>query len=126
MNGQWTFMDPEGRVVARQIAGGRVESMLASILPQNTEVLPYVALPPLVPQTVSRFQGRAALLQAGYLDAIESYMANPATPRLTKIAWEDAQDWERNSPTVLAMLQLLGLSSAQGDQLFITAKGIRA
>ena len=125
MNTQWTFMDADGRVVARDV-GGKIESMLAASLPPDTDVLPYVAPAAPVPQAVSRFQGRAALLQAGYLDAIESYMANPATPRLTKIAWEDAQDWERNSPTVLAMLQLLGLSAAQGDQLFITAKGIRA
>jgi hypothetical protein len=126
MNTQWTFMDPEGRVAGRQISGGRIESMLAANLPPNTDVLPYVAPAPLVPKSVSRFQGRAALLQAGYLDAIEAYMANPATQRLTRIAWEDAQDWERNSPTVLAMLALLGLSEAQGNQLFIVAKGITA
>jgi hypothetical protein len=126
MNGQWTFMDPEGRVVARQIAGGRIESMLFSSLPPNTEVLPYVAPPPPVPKSVSKFQGRAALHLAGYLTAVQAYMDNPATPVLTKLAWEDAQEWERNSPTVLALLLLLGLSPTQGDQLFITAKGITA
>lgn len=125
MSGQWFYVDAQNSVVARQSPDGRVESTLAFNLPPGSAVLPYVATE-IVPKSVSRFQGRTALLRAGYLDAVEAYMAAPSTPRETKIAWEDAQDWERNSPTVLAMLQLLGLSASQGDQLFITAKGIKA
>lgn len=126
MNSQWTYMDAENRVVARQTADGRIESMLATSLPQGVVVQPYSAQAAPVPKSVSKFQGRAALHLAGHLATIQTYMDNPATPVLTKLAWEDAQDWERESPTVIAMLQLLGLTPAQGDQLFITAKGIKA
>lgn len=75
--------------------------------------------PPL--QTVSKFQAKVALLSAGLLDTVETYMAAASTPRITKLAWAEAQEFKRGSPTVLAMAALLGLSSAQIDQLFVDA-----
>ncbi len=84
-----------------------------------------VAAPP-VPQSVTRFQARAALLQAGLLDAVETLMADPATPALARLAWTDAQEFRRTSPTVQAMAGALGLSDAQIDALFTSAVGIEA
>ncbi|XVJ69953.1 MAG: hypothetical protein HEQ39_10045 [Rhizobacter sp.] len=81
---------------------------------------------PFVPQSVSAFQGAMALHQSGLLSTVQAYMDSQAASIEAKLAWQRAGDWERNSPTVLAMLQLLGLSAAQGDQLFIAAKGIKA
>lgn len=78
------------------------------------------------PQTVTRFQARAALMQAGLLDDVEALMANPATPAIQRLAWADAQEFRRSSPTVAAMAAALGLSSAQVDALFEQAAGIEA
>lgn len=78
------------------------------------------------PQAVTRFQARAALLQAGLLDQVNTMMADPGTPAIAKLAWQDAQEFRRNSPTVLAMAAALGLSDVQLDQLFTTAAGIEA
>lgn len=75
---------------------------------------------------VSRFQARAALHMAGLLTQIEALMADPATPVLTRLAWQDAQVFRRDSPTVAAMSAALGLSSAQVDDLFATASQITA
>jgi hypothetical protein len=82
--------------------------------------------PPAVPPSVSRFQARAALADAGLLSQVETLMADAATPLRTKLAWTDAQDFERSSPTVASMAAALGLTDTQLDQLFVTAKGIVA
>jgi hypothetical protein len=82
--------------------------------------------PPQVPQSVTRFQAKAALLGAGLLEQVEAYMAMPDTPMVTKLAWTDTQDFERASPTVAGLSALLGLTSEQVDELFITASGISA
>ena len=93
------------------------------------EIAPYVAPPPLptpVPPEVSRFQARAALLQTGFLADVQAYMDDPATDPFVRIAWQDAQVFKRNSPTVLALSSLLGLNSDQLDSLFIEASQIQA
>lgn len=82
--------------------------------------------PPGPPQVVSRFQARAALHLAGLLDQVEALMADPATDTLARLAWTDAQEFRRTSPTLLAMSSALSLTDAQLDQLFITAAGIDA
>lgn len=81
---------------------------------------------PTVPQVVSRFQARAALHLAGLLDDVETLMASPDTPILAKLAWADAQEFKRNSPTVQTMAAAIGLTEAQIDELFTTAAGIDA
>ena len=73
---------------------------------------------------VSRFQARAALHLAGHLPAVESAIA--AADPITQMAWKDAQEFRRNSPTILAMASALGMSDAQVDDLFIAASEIVA
>ena len=84
--------------------------------------------PPLkgVPQAVTRFQARAALHLAGLLPRIEALMADPSTDQLARLAWTDAQEFRRQSPTMLSMAATLGLTDAQLDALFTTAAGIEA
>jgi hypothetical protein len=80
----------------------------------------------IVPQSVTRFQAKAALLGAGLLEQVEAYMALHDTPMVTKLAWTDTQDFERASPTVAGLSALLGLTSEQVDELFVTASSISA
>lgn len=79
-----------------------------------------------VPQSVSRFQARAALHQAGLLDQVEGLMVDPSTPILARLAWSDAQEFKRSSPTIASMAQALGLGDADVDALFISAATIDA
>lgn len=81
---------------------------------------------PVVPQVVSRFQARAALHLAGLLDDVEALMTAPDTPALAKLAWADAQEFERRSPTIAALAGAVGLTEQDIDALFITAAGIKA
>jgi len=91
----------------------------------NSQTVP-VTKPVQVPQSVSRFQARAALHNAGKLAAVETLMAAAETPMLMKLAWQDAQEFQRSSVTVSAMASALGLSAAQTDALFIAAAQITA
>ena len=80
----------------------------------------------LIPQSVTRFQARAALHLAGLLGSVEAMMALPETDALAKLAWQDASEFQRNSPTVLAMASALGMSETQLDDLFVQASKITA
>lgn len=75
---------------------------------------------------VSRFQARAALHLAGLLEAVETLMQSPDTPALARLAWQDAQEFRRTSPTVQTLASALGLTDAQLDELFAVAAGIEA
>ena len=87
---------------------------------------PYQPPPATVPQSVTRFQARASLHLAGLLPQVEALMSDPATDPIARIAWQDAQEFRRQSPSVLAMAQALGLSEQQLDQLFTTAASLEA
>ena len=82
--------------------------------------------PPGPPQVVSRFQARAALHLAGLLPSVEALMAAPEADPLARLAWADAIEFRRDSPTLVAMAAALSLTDEQLDQLFITAAGIDA
>lgn len=73
---------------------------------------------------VSRFQARAALHMAGLLEQVEAALAD-ADP-LARIAWADAQEFRRLSPTMTTLGAALGLTDTQIDALFDQAAQISA
>ena len=75
---------------------------------------------------VSRFQARVALYNFGLLDAVNKMMSDPATPFIAKEAWESAQVFKRNSPTVTTMGAGLKLTEEQIDELFKAALEVQA
>lgn len=77
-----------------------------------------------VPQTVSRFQARAALLHAGKLAEVEAAIAQ-ASP-MDQLAWAETTEWLRDSPTINAIGAAVGLSPSDIDDLFRVAAGITA
>lgn len=93
---------------------------------EHPDAPPPPPAPPAIPQSVSRFQARAALHLAGLLDDVEALMTAPDTPALAKLAWADAQEFERQSPTIAALAGAVGLTEQDIDALFITAAGIKA
>ena len=64
---------------------------------------PYVAPPPPIPQTVTRFQALATLAAGGWLDVVHTYMDALPRNNVQRLAFENATDWERTSPTVNAL-----------------------
>jgi hypothetical protein len=77
-----------------------------------------------VPQEVSRFQGRAALIQGGYMAAIQAYIDQPTTDIMVKEAWANVTVFRRQSPMMQTVAQVLGLSEEDLDNLFIAAHAI--
>lgn len=75
---------------------------------------------------VSRFQAREQLRRAGYLAQVNTLMEDPATDETTVMAWQDAQEFRRNSPTIAAMGAALGLTEEDMDSLFQAAALIEA
>ena len=75
--------------------------------------------PIVVPQKVSPRQVRLLLLQQGLLDDVEALIAG--SDRATQLAWEYANDFERNDPLLLTLATALNLSSETLDQFFIDA-----
>ena len=75
-----------------------------------------------VPQVISRYQGWAQLHKVGLFEQVITIMADPATDPLTVIAWNTVQEFRRQSPIILAMAPVLGLSDEDLDQLFTAAK----
>ena len=74
---------------------------------------------------VTRFQALAALLEAGKLSQAEAYFADPETPAIQRLAWQNSLHFYRVSPLVQAVGQLLGLDDEELDSLFETASGIQ-
>lgn len=79
-----------------------------------------------VPQVVSKFQGKAALMQAGLLSDAQQIVANSSD--MVKLAWDEASEWRRNSPMIAAVAGLggLDLTDDEIDDLFRAAKEIKA
>ena len=75
--------------------------------------------------TVSRFQAKAALDDAGLLDQVEAYMLGEDVPRRVKLAWQEAS-FRRGSKMVADIGAELGLTEEQIDGLFLAAQEIEA
>ena len=86
----------------------------------------YVAPAPTPPQTVTRFQALATLSAAGHLPTIRTYIATLDQNNVQRLAWENATDWERSSPTLNALATMLGLTDTEVDDLFIAAAQVSA
>jgi hypothetical protein len=82
--------------------------------------------PVVIPQRVSAFQGLAQLEVEGVLEAVEAYFEAESTPRLEKLAWMKVSYFERQSPLVQSMAEMLQWDDAKLDQVFTDADKIKA
>lgn len=85
----------------------------------------------LIPDEITRFQATEALRRAGRLADVEAALAaltdqSSEQLKTADIAWDTAQVFRRNSPTLAAFATLLNLNDQQLDALFVTAAQIEA
>jgi hypothetical protein len=76
----------------------------------------------LIPKTVTAVQAKEALLAAGLLGTLTTYLAT--APMAQQIAWETSSTFDRQSQTLQTMVTALGLTSAQVDALFVAASKV--
>jgi hypothetical protein len=74
---------------------------------------------PAVPVSVSRFQAKAAMLQAGLLDQVELLIAGGDA--VTQLAWAEAVEYRRDSPLINSLAAAMDMTAEQVDDLFIAA-----
>jgi hypothetical protein len=81
---------------------------------------------PTIPQRITKRQGKLALHRAGLLAKVNAaFAAMPGDAGIEAgIEWADANDFERHSPMVESMRQLLDLTPAQVDQLFVVGASL--
>nr|WP_315467160.1 hypothetical protein [uncultured Undibacterium sp.] len=91
----------------------------------GTVIVP-AQLPIVVPVAVTMRQARLALLQAGKLSAVNAAIASMSgiQGEAARIEWEFSNEVKRAQPLVAALAPVLGMTSDQLDQLFITAAGL--
>jgi len=85
------------------------------------------SVPP-VPQSVTRAQGKAVLIQMGLWQQVLDFVAAipDATRRaVAEVALHDTQNWERSSPFLNQAAQALGMTDEQLDDLFRAAAQVR-
>ena len=77
-----------------------------------------------VPHSVTRRQARHALLLAGLLSQVQpaiDAIPDPTMRAIVQIEWDDSNEFDRYRPALIGLATALGMTSAQLDQLFITA-----
>ena len=100
--------------------------VFTSLLPEGTVIDAYIAPPTPIPATVTRFQALAVLAAGGYLDTVRTYINTLDQNNVQRLAWENAADWERTSPTLNALAAMLGLTDTEVDDLFVAASQVSA
>jgi hypothetical protein len=79
--------------------------------------------PPEIPQSVPMVAAHVALIKAGYIAAVEAYIA--AIPgqdgEIARAYWQRSQTLDRNNPLVLAAIAAKVMTADQVDQLMIAA-----
>ena len=79
---------------------------------------------PPVPTSVPAWKGKAALREAGLLDAVEAAVA--AAGGRVQDAWTGAPEWNRESEFLSDLAVKLGLTDMDIDRMFLVAAGIRS
>ena len=109
-------------------SAGAAGDVFEAIKPHAT---PYIGPPlpdPIIAEreamVASRFQAMAALMDAGLLSQVNVALAD-AVP-LAQLAWAEATEFRRNSPTIAGLASGLGLTDTEVDDLFRAAALITA
>lgn len=126
-SGEFRFMTEASEMVPNPMTPEQVNAVLAVYDAHDPNTEP----PREVPTVVSRFQGREAMHQTPHgdgslFDAAEAVLAHPDTPAMYRRAWNDLQEFRRDSEMLAAIAGVLGLTSQQLDELFILAGDILA
>lgn len=93
----------------------------------DSETLGVVMLPPVVPESVTPYQFRVALLRAGVslaqVDSLIDALPQPQRDE-ARVAWEYGLEVRRDHPLIAQFAAALGMDDAAIDAAFIEAAGL--
>ena len=101
-----------GETTIRDFTDAEIVARLASSLSDERSMM-----------VVSRLQARAALHLAGRLGEVTAMVAT-SNDFMLQLAWSDAQEFRRNSPTIAAMAAGLNMTDEAIDDLFRAGSAI--
>ena len=80
----------------------------------------------IIPEQVTRAQGKVALVQAGLFQDVVNYIEQLPEPQktLAQIAFNETNTWQRSSEWLNQIASELSITQEQLDNLFLTAEGI--
>jgi hypothetical protein len=73
-----------------------------------------------VPEFITKYQAKMALLEYDLFDQVEEYVKNSDNTAL-KISWYDATNFYRDNQFISSLAEQFGLTQEQVDDLFILA-----
>ncbi|WP_052417795.1 hypothetical protein [Cellvibrio mixtus] len=76
--------------------------------------------------TVTAFQAKAALVDAGLYELVETLINDSSTPVKVRLAWQNNLDFRRDNPLLTLIAAQAGLTEEDIDNLFVIASGITA
>lgn len=88
------------------------------------DVAPPLPPAPSVPEVIPARKGKAALREAGLLDAVEAAIA--AAGGRVQDAWFGTAEWSRHSQSLSDLTSALGLSAAQIDEMFQSTDNVNS
>jgi hypothetical protein len=112
----WTITYDPGTSAPQRAAGNAV---LASFNMLGASAPPAPGVPPVI----GSMNAKVALLRAGLLPAVQAWVNTQSAEQ--QLIWNTATNFRRDSTLIADGAAALGLSSAQLDQLFITAATIQ-
>lgn len=104
------FVQPDDATFVAWLASGGVPTNIDTM-----DNLRSVVFPPVTP-----WRARAALLDAGLLDQVNTLVDQQSTA--VKMKWEFASEVRRDDPLIASLAGSLGLTAEQIDALFIQAR----
>lgn len=117
---RYALIDPDG--VTRNIItlGDGVEYPLRDGWTLgDPDIHPMPVEPEPIPQVVSPRQMKLAMLGAGLLDSVETFVASQ--DKTVQISWEYATEYVRSDPLLNQMAAAFNMTSDQVDDLFRSA-----
>lgn len=112
----YKIFDAEGNHINTIVAD---ETFVQARYPGRYELIEEPPIPEPIPDAVTPFQAKAALLQSGLLPSVEAAIEG-ADP-VIKLAWEYALEFRRTSPAVVGLAQAMGWSEQDLNDLFTLA-----
>lgn len=110
---------------SRELQAAFQASLVMPVTPSRgwDVALPQATQPP-VPPVIPAWKGKAALREAGLLEAVEAAVA--AAGGRVQDAWTGASEWSRDSDFLLSLATSLGLTKQQIDDMFRSAHAIQS